>query len=164
MQVWFKNRRAKFRQQQKAPGNQEEKEDSPTKSEPEAAKPVSAVTYPEPAGEGSPLSANSSHSSGYSTDLTNISKTVEESNEKLIEEAVKSPKMTEPAEAAPTTFEQISFGIPAEIEESVDSSSDSVGSSSPVVQGTSSPILNADIEEIPKPEEKPETVNNEVRC
>lgn len=116
----------------------------------------------------SPVSANSensSNSSGYSTELSvNQSKSTEESNEKLIEEALNSPKTatapelgqikpletTEPAVESFENFEKFreSFEIPKsespEILTLDQSGSDSVSGSSDVSQTkiqTSSPVL-----------------------
>ena len=157
--MWFKNRRAKFRTQQKSSEEKAEAE-KPSEKPEKISDPVS--------GQLSPISANSadsSNSSGYSTELSvNQSKSTEESNEKLIEEALNSPKIAtapelgplkivEPAEPAVQSgfenFEKFreSFDIPtSESPEMVQldrSGSDSVSGTSEVsakIQ-TSSPVL-----------------------
>lgn len=110
MKVWFKNRRAKFRQQSKA----EEKAAAEKVTELPTVNNTAAITKTEPekkmdeASKSPPpiSSADSSHSSGYSTEKASYT---EKSNEELIEEAVGSPK-------APTgpvikvDEEKISFG------------------------------------------------------
>lgn len=109
------------------------------------------VTFNDTPAQGSPLSADTSHSSGYSTDLAITSKTVEESNEKLIEEAINSPpKVFEPTMKTESSgnFDALRFGIPSATSPEVASSDESTESTSPLAPcvSTSSPVIETSIQ------------------